>query len=313
MTDKLSSDKNYNLEFTVPIFDINYIGENKSLQDMWDSNIDFFGNIKDYCVDFKTNIYLKKFNYITFSNYGELKIDILSQLDIEYLCQSTCAFEFHCKKDELEDYKLKLNLLLLAARISKQSNLSIKYIICKNSPQFSLKYSDNWKNAITEIRVKIEWQKLNKFEFDKVVLTYEHLQGFFKISPRTAHAVNFLFLAYTSYYWMEVFMLLMTALETLVSPDERGAIVKTITSRVVCLINDKKICSKTKFEKIYNLRSDIIHGKILVDINFEKELPRLQQLEKIVLAIFNVLLYIDFKNIYKSENSKEIFFKSLTN
>ncbi|MDP2366259.1 MAG: HEPN domain-containing protein, partial [Ignavibacteria bacterium] len=298
MTDKLPSDMNYNLEFTVPIFDVNYIGENKSSQDMWNNSIDFFGNIKDYCIDSKTNIYLKQFNYFTFSNYGDLKTDVLSQLDIEYLGRAEFAFVFECKKDELEDYKQKLILLLLAARISKQSDLSIKYIICKNPPQFSLKYSDNWKYAISAIRIKSERQELNKFDLDKVVLTYKQLQEFFKISSRTTHAVNFLFLAYTSYYWMEAFMLLMTALETLVSPDERGAIVKPITSRVVSLINDKNICSRTKFEKIYDLRSDIIHGKILVDINFEKELPRLQQLEKIVLAIFKVLLEKDYKNIY---------------
>lgn len=296
------------LEFVVPIFDFSYIGENKSRLSMWPQN-DFHNNLKNYIIDSEYNIVLKRF--IEFVNWESLDIYVLSKYDIEYLHQAEWFFEFKCNKDKEEDYKLKLNLFLLAARIVLKIDLSIKYILCKDAPRLSTKYSDDWKYAIAEKNVKRERQEINSLDLDKVVIAYNRLQEFFNVSPRTAHSVNFLFLAYTSYYWMESYMLLMTALETLVSPDEREAIVGPVTKRVVLLINDKKICSKTKFGKIYELRSDIIHGKVLVDIKFENELPRLQQLQKITLAVYNKLLNEDYRSIYMTENNKEKYYSEL--
>ena len=238
---------------------------------------------------------------------------MLSKVDLDYLYQSEWYFEFRCEQEKEEDYKLKLNLFLLSIRIILQCDLSIKYILCKSVPHLSSKYSDDWKYAVAEKIPKRETEEFNKYHLEEVVIAYNCLKDFFNVSPRTAHAVNFLFLAYTSYYWMESYMLLMTALETLVSPDKIGTIVPEVTDRVVSLINDKNTCSKTKFSKIYSLRSDIIHGKILVNINFEKELPRLRQLQVITLKVFNILLHNDFKMIYKSENSKESFYNDLIN
>lgn len=294
------------LEFYVPIFDLNYIGENKSSQDMWSSKNN---KLKDYSIDTKHNIVLKKSEFEKLNFLEE--IDLFSKDDCLKIRMPYWAFTFECEENEIDDYKQKLDLLLLAFRITEHSDLSIKYIICKNVSHLSSKYSDDWKYTIAEKKEKREIKELNKFDLEKVILTYVNIKEFFKVSPRTAHAVNFLFLAYTSFYWMEAFMLLMTALETLVSPDERKTIVEPVTNRIVSLINDKNICSKTKFGKIYELRSDIIHGKVLVDINFDKELPKLQQLQRITLSVFNILLKKDFRDIYKDENSKENFYKKV--
>ena len=46
------------LEFCVPIFDFNYIGENLSLQDIWKTKIDFHKKFKDFRNRFLTIIYL---------------------------------------------------------------------------------------------------------------------------------------------------------------------------------------------------------------------------------------------------------------
>lgn len=48
------------LEFCVPIFDVNYIGENESAKSMWSDN-DFFVNLKNYLIDPETQIILKRF------------------------------------------------------------------------------------------------------------------------------------------------------------------------------------------------------------------------------------------------------------
>ena len=298
-----------NLQIIIPLFEFEYIGENKSLNEMFIDGSKFHENLKEYVFDEQYNFRLVKYSY---EDYSELEIDTLSKIDCDRLHYSNWGLLFECEKERLDEYKQKINLLLLAFRIIKQSDVQIKYLICINFPYLSIKYPDDWKYAIAESRIKRNAEAINKFELENVLDGYFKLKEFLNVSYRTSHAVNFLFLSYTSFYWMEIFLLLMTALETLVSPDKKDKIVSEVTQRVVCLINNKELCNKSKFQKIYDLRSDIIHGKVLVELNFQKELPRLQQLQKIVLETFNILLNSSYKEIYKDEYSKEDFYKKIT-
>lgn len=52
------------LEFTIPIFDFNYIGENKSSKSMWDNKTDFHENLKDYLIDSECGIVLKRLMFL---------------------------------------------------------------------------------------------------------------------------------------------------------------------------------------------------------------------------------------------------------
>lgn len=299
------------LKYIVPIFDFNYIGENHASKESWSTNTSFFDNLKDLTIDDKFNIVLKNFiDPIIWDNYD---IDVLSKLDRDYLSQSLCYFEFNCNKEEEDNYKECLNLFLIANRIVLQNNIAIKYCICWDAPHTSTKFADDWKYAIASDKDKYDNHEFNKIEIMEVVRIYDLLKSFNKLSPRTAHAVNFLFLGYTSYYWMESYMLFMTSLEALFSPDKIGAIVPEVTNRVIKLIGDTNICSKTKFDKIYSLRSDIIHGKVLTDLNLSKELPRLQQLQIITLTSFKIILESDFLFNYKDEESKEAYYYDLLN
>lgn len=297
------------LEYIVPIFDFNYVGENKSSKDMWSDSSIFFENLKGCTVDNKLNIALKRFN--DHINWDDFESDVLSKLDRDYLKQSQWYFEFNCENEKEDDYKLKLNLFLLAIRIVLQSDLSIKYIICKSAPHLSTRYTDDWKYAIASDKENNDTREFNKSNLIEAVRIYDRLKEFNVLSPRTSHAVNFLFLGYTSSYWMESYMLFMTALEALISPDNIGAIVSEVTNRLVKLIDDVSICSKSKFDKIYSLRSDIIHGRVLIDLNLSKELPRLQQLQIITLTSFKKILESDFLINYKDEVSKEIYYYNL--
>jgi len=298
-----------NLQIIVPLFEFDYIGENNSVDEMFIDASKFHEKLKEYIFDDQYNFKLVKFSYEYFS---KLEIETLSKIDYDRLHFSSWGLFFDCEEERLDEYKQKINLLLLAFRIIIQSDVQIKYLICINYPYLSIKYPDDWKYAIAETRIKRAAEPINKYELENVLEGYNRLKEFLNVSYRTSHAVNFLFLSYTSFYWMEIFLLLMTALETLVSPDKKDKIVSEVTERVVCLINNKELCTKTKFQKIYNLRSDIIHGKVLVELNFHTELPRLQQLQKIVLETFNILLRTQYKEIYKDEYSKEDFYHKIT-
>ncbi len=77
------------------------------------------------------------------------------------------------------------------------------------------------------------------------------------------------------------------------------------------LINDVKICSRTKLDKLYKLRSNITHGRSLVRLNFKDHLDDIRKLQIIVLAAFKIILNENFSKIYNNEESKEKFFIDL--
>src|SRR5690606_15287728 len=155
------------LEYYVAIFHFNYIGENKSSQDMWNSKSNSHGKLKEFPIDTNYNITLRK-NEFEQLNFLE-EIDLFSKDDCLKIGMPYWAFTFECVEEEINEYKRKLNLLLLAFRITKNSDLSIKYIICKNIPHLCSKYSEDWKYAIAEKWQKGETQELNKFDLDEVI------------------------------------------------------------------------------------------------------------------------------------------------
>lgn len=198
--------------------------------------------------------------------------------------------------------------MILSFRIIKQSYVAIKYIICKDIPHESIRYSEYWKYAIVEDKEKRDFESLNSQDLDQIVDGYNKIKEFESIKGRTLHAINFLFLAYTSYYWMETFILFMTSIETLVSPSDERQITTRIIKRVRGLISDSNICSRKKIERLYKLRSNILHGRILENINFSEHKNELQYLQIIVLNAFQKILSEDFQSIYKNEESKEKFY-----
>ena len=297
-------------EFIVPIFSFRYVGENNSSQDMWNHDIDYFKNLKDYPIHGNNHIILKKEDLNELNAIEE--IELFSKADCRDIRTPYWVFTFKCEEEKLDDYKQNLNLLLLAFRITKHSDISIKYIICKNALNLSSKYSDDWKYAIADQFYKSNFKELNSEDLDDVVKVFNNLQEFCQVSPRTMHVVNFLFLSYTSYYWMEIYILLMTSLETLVSPPTEEKITSQIIKRTRRLINDPEICSKNNIDNLYQLRSNIIHGRVLVDKNFKEHQPEIVKLQKIVLKAFEIILSEDFQLIYKDEDSKEYFYNQLT-
>jgi hypothetical protein len=102
----------------------------------------------------------------------------------------------------------------------------------------------------------------------------------------------------------------MTTLETLVSPSTEDKITSKIIKRTRKLINDSKLCSKRVIDNLYKLRSDIIHGRVLVDISFKEHQEEMVKLQVIVLKAFEIILSKDYHLIYKNEESKENFFES---
>ena len=216
------------------------------------------------------------------------------------------GLRFDCQNKDLDLYIEKINLLMLSFRIFEEADCSFEYILNVTDTYSSIKNPDRWKRSLNTV------QHSSNFTIetlDKVKSGYSELQEFYYVSARTKHCIQFLYLAYISYYWMQAFILFMTAIETLVSPDIKSdKITSLIINRILGLIANDSICSKNQLNTLYELRSDIIHGKVITDIQLQKEMPKLVRLQKVVLTVFNNILKRDFKTIYSNNIEFENFF-----
>lgn len=256
-------------------------------------------------IDETENIYLKTFEYDR--DIERIDSDQFSEQDrIDLAMKYRWGLRFDCFDDEKFKYLEKCNLLLLTFRIFNQSDCSGIYLLNVTNPHLSVKEDNNWKWAIANKQNKTE---LNIEELQIIKIRYDQLKSFYITSPRTKHSIQFLYLGYISNYWMQAFILYMTALETLVSPDIRSEkITSIIIDRIMKLISQDSVCIKNQLSKIYELRSDIVHGKIAPDIELKKEMPKLVNLQKVVLSGFYNILKEDFKSIYSNEHKFENFF-----
>lgn len=224
------------------------------------------------------------------------------QLKTEY----SWGLRFDCNQTKLNTYIENISLLMLAFRIFDEADCSFEYILNVSNTHESIRNLDKWKRSINTI------EHISTFNVDtlnKIQEGYMKLIRFRSVSARTRHSIQFLYLGYISYYWMQAFVLLMTSLETLVSPDIKSdKITSIIINRLIKIIPDKSICSKKKLNKIYELRSDIIHGKIISDLQLVDEMPHIIRLQKVVLSVFNNILNKNFSTIYGDKTKFENFF-----
>jgi hypothetical protein len=260
----------------------------------------------EFIFDKNLKLKLKYFSYedhMERVDADEYSIFDQMQLKVKY----NWGIRFDCNLTKLNTYIENINLLMLAFRIFDEADCSFQYILNVSNTHSSIKNIDNWKRSINTIKhpsnFKIE-------DLIKIKEGYLRLQKFFSISARTKHCIQFLYLGYISFYWMQGFILLMTSLETLVSPNIRSEkITSIIISRIMKLLTDKSICSKTQLDKIYDLRSKIVHGKITTDIEMKKVMPHVVRLQKVVLSVFNNILQNNLSNIYCNKIEFENFFK----
>lgn len=298
------------LNFVVPIENFDFIGKNKNLDEMIVDKEIYGRNIEPFIIDDDYKIAIREFDSYSLPKDFFNSTETFSKMDIERIGYARWGFYFTCRLEDVKLIEIRINLLLLLLRILFYSNASCKYYLYldTNFHILSYKNSDDWKYALANIETD---HIASKSDLDNAKLYYGKLLEFYSLNNRTQHAINFLFLSYTSYYWQELFALLFISLETLFSPPKETNITNTIIKRAVAFIDNPQLCSKNKLSKLYELRSDIVHGRIRMNLDFKEKIKDLVFLQKIVLECYKKIITSDLRNIYTSEENKEDYFNKL--
>lgn len=144
-------------------------------------------------------------------------------------------------------------------------------------------------------------------EFKRISKIFSGLNIFKKISTRTSNAVYFLSLAYRSRKWLESLIFHVCALETLTSSAERE---DRITEKFANRIHNFIGYDKDELNRIYNIRSELVHGRY--KWNSEEENLILNRIAEEVCRTIFVKILLDEKHLdsFKSDENRINLFEN---
>jgi len=227
----------------------------------------------------------------------------LSALDRKYISRENWALVATNPDD---NFKAEVNLLLIAFRIYAKSNVLIKWRFCEDNLKLSACLEDRFRSLVTEISVDITDEILNKVKanFIKIIEMYS-------ISDRMKNALYFIWRGFCANKHMDSYILLVCAIESLFSGETQEDATRTVTKRVQYFLSDIKGFGGNQVNKIYKVRSDMVHGRIAHTnkantLKRQENLKNLAKLEQLVFAcmvkILENKLYLKYKNIEEKEN-----------
>jgi hypothetical protein len=238
------------------------------------------------------NLMIKKFD----SSKEIPNIELFSKFDINYMKQTSWAIVY--EHDAIPNYKQRINFLLLSFRIFFEGKTPyIKYRLCLENEQecWRLQTPITFINQMEKDRPSYSIDDLTMIEKG-----FANLSEMYEISTRCHNAIYFLFLSFTTIHWTASYLFFMNALEAIFSKDDRGSATKTICTRVSSFLDSKDEKTYKDIENLYNIRSDITHGRIEVNEDPLNNLQKLYKLQTIIILCMKKIveekIYIEFKD-----------------
>lgn len=235
-------------------------------------------------------------------------IDLFSKLDIEYMRQDTC-WALVTEDAKLDKYKQEVNILLLSFKIYKLAPLFIKYRLCKEDDSLCSRLNDTMRDVLREKSSRL----ITRDDLEVINNGFSNLLEMHPVSNRTQNSLYFLYRGFHSTKMIDSFMFLMSAIESLFSNEEQRGMTKTICSRVSNFLDHEFRCEYKDIEELYDLRSKIVHGKVIVNDDIKGQLETLHKLEYVVTQCMKKILDEKIYPIYKDVQKKERYFDELVN
>ena len=235
------------------------------------------------------------------------EVDLFSKIDVEYMrdeCWALVAQDPHTNK-----YKQEVNILLLSFKIYKLTPLFVKYRVCKEDESLCSILNDTMQYVLREKSNRL----ITRDDLEVIDNGFSNLLQMHPISNRTQNALYFLYRGFHSTKMIDVFIFLMSAIESLFSGENRGGVTKTICSRVSSFLDNKTRCNCQDMNELYDLRSKIVHGRVAVKDEIKGQLPTLHELEYIVTECMKKMLDEKIYMLYGDVQKKERYFNELVN
>lgn len=173
-----------------------------------------------------------------------------------------------------KDHLRRSDVLVLSCRAFGNAGFFVKYRICVDNWKYhsTLNEPMMWHHQLANNRTDNEIiqarRKGNGLKACRIQLGdryYPHLRRLWDTSNRTRNAVYFMMKGFRSGYWADSFLAYMLAIEALLSSDGRRSMSRTVCERASQLLKDRPHCTFDEIRRLYDVRSEIVHGKIPTD------------------------------------------------
>jgi hypothetical protein len=234
------------------------------------------------------------------------RLKIFSEQDVEHMRRARWALIY--EGEDLQGYKSLSNLILIAFRLfSAKHPPFIKYRLCANPVESTrINQSQTYNYAFPRERGSYSSE-----EMDRIRAAFVHLQTMDATSKRTHNALYYLFRAFHAEKWIDSFLLMMAALESLFSKDAPGGATEAITTRVASLLGSAERCTKADVEQLYDLRSAMTHGRIVASDEPGENLAKLEHLEYVTNAAFRKLIETKKYESFRTKGERDAYMGTL--
>lgn len=232
----------------------------------------------------------------------------ISELDRKVIAAEKWALVAH--DPDLNRYAEEVNLLLLSFKIFTLGRLFIKFRICDTDSSLSRIINDR----MTYIPSDASSRLVTRDQLEEAAVGFNRLRemhGANLDSNRTHNAIFFLYTAYFSTaHAMSFFVLLFIVLEALFSKDQGGSATATICERVSAFLEKRERCTYRDIEKLYQVRSELVHGRRLAS-DAKENLAAAHELEFVVAECMKKILDDRLYNLYNDPAKREEYFERL--
>lgn len=235
------------------------------------------------------------------------RIPLFSAQDIHHMEAESWALIYD--GTDAAGYKVVTNLLLMSFRIfSDHHPPFVKYRLASEASNLSgginqpMTYNFSADSSHDGYQIT---------DFALVDTGFQHLRRMEAISARTHNALYFLYRAFHSHGWIDAFLLMMNALESLFSKDAPGGAARTIATRVTSLLGSQTRCTKADIEALYDLRSAMTHGRLVANDNPGENLRQLEHLEFVSVRCIRELIARNAYTHYASKADRDRFMGTL--
>jgi Apea-like HEPN len=241
------------MKIIIPLYDFNYFGNGYKFK----NGIYSIGKMK--------KAYLKGLPFL------------FSRQDIYHIKEAHWCLvvsDYSITPQDRKGYIANSEILMLAFKIFINAGTFVKFRICPEDSFLNAKlnqpmmYShkllaNKMPNGV--VRKMARKLALNDRDFRVVDECFPCLLDMWDISNRTRNALQYALSGYRSRFWQESFLFYMIALEALFSSDENAGMTRTICTRVSKYLKGIEHSTYEDVNSLYNLRSQIVHGKIRID------------------------------------------------
>jgi len=267
--------------------------------------------------------FITREKYFDFSDYLSLKVSY----EIEYKIDDDGFFISKLESNDISicshwiiidfdktklDEQVILNTLLIAFWILSPNKVTYKYIFNDSEPGCNVIFS------------RFEFNKMDNNKSEYTVDDLQKIKEYFKMlesitiaNGRLHTALSNTFQGCVAFNWKTAFLLYSAAIEALLTYERGSGITKRLSKSYACLVETdilKREQEYDNFSKLYNIRSDIMHGNVnnnLPDdnlLNLSKFSIMLKKLWQIILSDFNLIQILE-----KQDTDRKIYFKKLEN